>query len=534
MKHSKTLKRALALLSAAALTLSLAACGSSSDTSDSSSASEDSSTESTAHLNFACYNYSNSLDPITNVNSSWCGVRYGVTECLFRFNADVEVEYALCDSYETEDYQTWVLHIREGVQFSNGNELTASGVLASLERLYAAEADGTGNSTPSQYVTFTDMSADDEAGTVTLVCSSVTVNLPGILAYPWYAVVDTSVIDDEVIGTGPYYVTELVENSYINFAKNEYYWDGEVPYDTYTAYLTEDSSTKAMALQSGDVDLVENITTASDLEALMEDDDYYVSVTAGVRLGNTYFNFNGVLANEALRQAIQYAVDDETMCNITVAGMYTAGCSVLPSSLSYGYDELTDPYEYNMEAAIAVLDEAGIVDTDGDGYRELDGEMISLNYIAYSSRNLNDFAEAVAISLESIGIKCTVTVQDYDTALANQSDGNFDMITSNAIVVPTGDPTGFLGNFYSGNSDAYGYYSNADYDAAYEALLATTDEDEQYELIVELQQILIDDAATLVHGYYNSTMASAVDKVTGADITPMDYYWITTAIAPVS
>ena len=524
-------KRALALVLALGMALSLMACGSS-DSSGTDTDTEESSSE-TNHLNFACYNYSNSLDPITNVNSSWCGVRYGVTECLFRFNADVEVEYALCDSYETEDYQTWVLHIREDVQFSNGDDLTASGVLASLERLYAAEADGSGNSTPSQYVTFTSMSADDEAGTVTLVCTDVTTNLPGILAYPWYAIVDTEVIDEEVIGTGPYYVTELVENSYINFAKNEYYWDGEVPYDTYTAYLTEDSSTKAMALQSGDVDLVENITTASDLAALEEDEDYYVSTTAGVRTGNTYFNFNGVLANEALRQAIQYAIDDETMCSITVAGMYTAGCSVLPSSLSYGYDELTDPFEYDMEAAVAVLDAAEIVDTDGDGYRELDGEMIDLNYIAYSSRNLNDFAEAVAISLESIGIKCTVTVQDYDTALANQSAGDFDMITSNAIVVPTGDPTGFLGNFYSGNSDAYGYYSNEEYDAAYEALLATTDADEQYELIVELQQILIDDAATLVHGYYNSTMASAVDKVTGADITPMDYYWITTAIAPV-
>ena len=140
--------------------------------------------------------------------------------------------------------------------------------------------------------------------------------------------------------------------------------------------------------------------------------------------------------------------------------MYTAGCSVLPSSLSYGYDQLTDTFAYDPDRAVQVLDDAGIVDTDGDGCRELDGENINLNYIAYSSRNLDEFAQAVAITLESIGIGCTVTVQDYDTALANQSAGSFDLITSNAIVVPTGDPTGFLGNFYSGNSSTYGYYSN--------------------------------------------------------------------------
>lgn len=526
----KKAKKILAITLAAAAALSLTACsGSGSSTSGGSATGASSGSN---HLNFACYNYSNSMDPITNVNSSWCFLRYGVGECLFRFDESAVVENALCDSYETEDYITWVLHIREGVQFSNGNEVTPSVVKASLERVYAAEADKSGNSTPSQYVTFSSIEADDEAGTVTLVCSAQTVNLPGILAYPWYGIVDTSVIGSEVIGTGPYCVTSIAENSTVELAKNEYYWDGEVPYDTITIYLTEDSSTKAMALKSGDVELVENITTASDLEELEANSDYYVSTTAGVRLGNSYFNYQGVLANEALRQAVQYAIDDETMCNVTVGGMYTAGCSVLPSSLPYGYDELTDPYAYNLDKAVEVLDEAGIVDTDGDGYRELDGEKINLNYIAYSSRNLDEFAQAVAISLESIGIGCSVTVQDYDTALANQSAGNFDLITSNAIVVPTGDPTGFLGNFYSGNSSTYGYYANDAYDAAYEELLSTTDADRQLELIMELQQILIDDAATLVHGYYNSTFSSRADAVSGADITPIDYYWITTKITP--
>ena len=110
--------------------------------------------------------------------------------------------------------------------------------------------------------------------------------------------------------------------------------------------------------------------------------------------------------------------------------------------------------------------------------------------------------------------------------------GSFDLITSNAIAVPTGDPSGFLGNFYSGNSGTYGYYENEEYDALYERLLASVDEQERLELIIEMQQLLIDDAATLVHGYYNSTFASRADKVAGADITPMDYYWITTDIRP--
>ena len=77
-----------------------------------------------------------------------------------------------------------------------------------------------------------------------------------------------------------------------------------------------------------------------------------------------------------------------------------------------------------------------------------------------------------------------------------------------------------------------GYYANEEYDALYEQLLAEKDADAQLSLITRMQQILIDDAATLVHGYYNSTFASRADAVSGADITPIDYYWITTKIQP--
>ena len=54
------------------------------------------------------------------------------------------------------------------------------------------------------------------------------------------------------------------------------------------------------------------------------------------------------------------------------------------------------PYSYDPEKAKELLDDAGIVDTDGDGIRELDGQNINLRYISYENRLLNDFADAVA------------------------------------------------------------------------------------------------------------------------------------------
>lgn len=527
-------KRIFAVALACVMAFALCACGGDSS-SDSSSGSSSASSGGT--FNFGCDYFSEYIDPTVNANSAWSLVRFGVGECLFEFDADGVAQPCLCDEYSTDDYITWTLHIRDGVQFSNGKDLTATDVVNCFEYYYEKEAEG-GSATPSQYLANATFTADDDAGTVTVVCEDVTTNLTGILAYPFFAIIDLDSYEegvvDSVIGTGPYALSSYEEATSKTFVANEYYWDGDVPYDGYTAIYMSDSTTKAMALQSGDVDVVENITTSSDLESISSDDAYTVVTTASVRVANTYFNFNGVLANDALRQAIQYAIDDETMCSVTVGGIYTAGCSVLPSSMDFGYDELTDPYEYDLDKAVEVLDDAGIVDTDGDGIREIDGENIELVYLAYESRQLQTFAEAVATVLESIGIGVDYQVLDYDTILTDlQPSGAFDMVTANTLALPTGDPTAFLSNWYSGYSDDYGYYSNEEYDALYEELITTTDEDEKMDIYVQMQQILIDDAATIVHGYYNSSISYNNSVITGIEMYPLDYTWITTDWAPV-
>lgn len=524
---SKNLKK-LVLISLVLMTgIFLTACGG-----DKTSQTTDGNT----HLNFGVYNYSDSLDPATNTNSSWCGMRYGITEGLFRFSDKIVAEPNIAKSYEvSDDYKVWTLHIREDVKFSNGNPVTASAVKESIERLYRAtdqSAGGKGNSTPRGYLIYESIEANDEASTVTISCASPVANMTGILSYPYFAIIDASVIDKEVIGTGPYKVKKVNSGISIELLKNENYWNGKVPYDSVNIIYADDSSTKAMALKSGNIDLAENITTASDLSFFDKDSAYYLSIAPGVRTANSYINFKGVLKNDTLRQAVMMALDKETMCEVTVAGMYTEGSSVLPSSLDYNYDKLTDDYTFNKEAAIKLLDDAGIIDTNGDGIREIDGKNIVINSVTFTSRNLDEFAEAAALQLAEIGIKVDVNVRDYDTALALLNAGEFDLWTCNSLVVGAGDPQEYLGNWYSGNSDNYGYYKNPDYDKLYEKLAVELSRQNRKEIITEMQQFLIDDLATIVYGYYNSTMVSKADKVKGAEIATMDYYWLTTNIRP--
>lgn len=524
---NKQIKVAALLLVVCMLVVTLTGCGGSSQ--------QVSATNN--HLKFGCYNYSDSFDPANNENSSWVSMRFALTEGLFRFSDKVVAEPNLCDSYKvSDDYTTWTLHIRKGVKFSNGNDVTPTAVKASIERLYKntdTAQGGKGNSKPKGYLIYNSIVADDAAGTVTIVCSKPTSNIPGIMAHPYFSIIDASVADREIIGTGPYKVDSFKAGVSVEMSRNPHYWNGTAPYEKVTVMFINDSSTKAMALKKGDVDLVENITTASDVKTLSGDNAYYVSTAAGVRTANAYMNFHGVLKNDALRQAIMMTLDKQTMCDITTAGMYKPGISVLPSSLAYNYDKLTNPFPFNKQAAIALLDKAGIVDTDGDGWRELDGKMINLDHVAFTSRNLNDLAEAVALQLAEIGIKVKVNIRDYDTALALLKAGEFDLWTCNTLTVGVGDPQAYLGNWYSGNSGGFGYYSNPKYDAIFEQLMLEMNKDRRVELITQLQQILIDDAATIAYGYYNSRMFSRANKVAGADIATIDYYWLTTGIKPV-
>lgn len=485
-------------------------------------------------LNFGCTNFSDSLDPSAMPNAAWCVSRYGIGEALFRFDKEMNAQYYLCDKYSVDDTNTkWELHIRDGVKFSNGKDLTPSKVKASIEYMYQKEKAGEGSSTPSQYMKYESITADDSAGTLTIVTSVPYADLTAILAHPYYSILDVEEgnVAENPIGTGPYAIETYNTGVSLKMKANADYWAKEVPYKTLNIVFIGDTTTKSLALKSGDVDLVENIVSSNDLDNLKESKDFNVSEATGVRIGFSYMNQKGILANADLRNAILLALDDETMCNVTVGGMYSAGYSVLPFTLDYGYKNLKDTTPYDEKAAIKRLDDAGIKDTNGDGFRELNGQEINLNFLTYESRNLADFTQAIAAQLEKIGIKVTVNTTDADTEWNMLVAGEYDLLATNWMTVQVGDPVSYMGNWYGKSTANYCGYVNAEYDQLYEQLEKEMDQEARTQIIEKLQQIIINDAAVMVHGYYHSNMCSSV-SVTGADIQTADYYWITADIKP--
>ena len=491
-------------------------------------------------MTFGIQNYGGGgIDPAREINCAWNVSRYGVGECLFMFDNSMAVQNRLCDSYTVNDEHTeWVFHIRDGVKFSDGCDLTAEAVKASFERLF--EAGPNGSSAPQKFLEAeAEITADNASGNVTIKTTRPYVDLTQNLAYPVMVILDvehTTDYDHAAIGTGPYVATNFREEVGYTMVANEYYWDGEVPFASIELLYMGDASAKAMALKSGQLDLAENVTNISDLRDLQADPSFTVTIANGVRTGLAHLNMSEgkLLSNRTLRQAVMMALDDETMCSITVGGLYTAGFSVLPSNLDYGYGNLTDPYAYDAAAAAKLLDDAGIVDTNGDGTRELDGQEIVLHYVTYPNRCLNDFAEAIQQQLTEIGIGVDLEIGDSARQWDSYQSGDFDINGSNWTTVGTGDPTEYLAAWCSTSGADYCGYKNEEYDDLYNRLNETFDTDARRDIIQRMQQILIDDAAAIVHGYYNSSMISRNETIGGAAIHTADYYWLTTEIYPAS
>ena len=530
----RTTKKILTLgMTAALATGALAGCGSSG--SGNGTAAQSGSADGEKVLTFGCQNYGDGLvDPTNQINAAWNCMRYGVGEALFRFNDNMEVEPWLAESYEvSDDHLTWTIKLKDGIKFSDGCDMTATKVKESLDRLKVEGPNG--SSTPERFLEYeAEITADDEANTITIQTVTAYPDLPGNLAYPVMAIVDvadTTDWDHGVIGTGPYVIDTFTEQVGYTLVANENYRE-DVPYDRVELLYMSDASAKAMALKNGQVDLVENITNVADIQELQNDENFTVDIASGVRCGFSWINFNGVLGNDALRQAVIMGIDDEGICaSNLIGGLYTPGYSVLPSNLSYGYDTLENPFAYDAGAAKQLLDDAGIVDTDGDGIRELDGENIILDYVYYGNRLLKEFVQAHHQYLNEIGIEVNEREGSSDDQWSNLVAGDYDFNGNNWTTVGNGDHTEYMANWYSKSASNYCGYANEEYDQLYEQLLTEMDEGTRTEIITRLQQILIDDAAVLVDGYYNSSMIYS-KNVGYAHIHTADYYWLSTEIVP--
>lgn len=513
----KNMKKLLCLALALCMLLSvLAGCGSSDTPDTTGPAASGETNDESKHLNAASHMVGTSLDAAVSYQG-WTLTRSGIGETLVKLNDDVELEACVADSWEWVDEYSLKLHIREGVTFHNGKAVDAEAVKLCFE--HAAEI----NTRFPNYIDLKEFIADGQD--LTIVSNTKNPQMLWNLTEPLFCVMDVTVEDvaNQPAGTGPYMVTSFVEDR-IEMAANPNYWGGEVGLDTITFTKISDAEARVMALQSGEVDMTVTIDHTN--IKLFENEEYNVSVITGVRTNVVKMNVERpFLKYKELRQAISYAIDRETYgANIT--GGEPSVC-LFPSSVPFGIDAIQG-YTYDADKAAQILDDAGFVDTDGDGIREIDGENIHLEYYqsaAHGSSEAGLIAQAIQADLKKIGVD--VEIMSSENMSDIKAAGLYDFCSDNSNTVPTGDGQYFLTNmYYSTSGSNQTGYNNPEFDALIAKFNDAYTAEERYALAFEAAQLLVDDAADL---YVTAVPMSTVSKayVKNAEQPTVDYYMIT-------
>lgn len=240
----------------------------------------------------------------------------------------------------------------------------------------------------------------------------------------------------DVVGTGPYVRKELISGDCTRFVRNENYWGEEPYYDEVIVKYIPEASSRLQALQTGEVDLIYGAD-------LISYDDYNQALSlngieGAINEGNTLtrnlvLNASSTLLSDIrVRQAIAYAVNKDEITTGLTYGYETSATSLFAPGAPYTDIAYNNTWNYDLDKANALLDDAGWVLNESTGIREKDGQKLTLNYTYWTDLSLaQDIALAIKTQLAKVGIDVTTTGQDQMTWWTEGVAGNYDITTWN-------------------------------------------------------------------------------------------------------
>ena len=437
------LKSLAALMMAGVMVLGLCACNSTTpDTSGSDSTPVSITT--TESWDFSTGFYP-AMSPATS-NGTY-GFTYYARNCydtlVVRENG--EFKAGLAETWDiSDDGLTYTFHLKEDVKFSDGADLNAEAVKTSLEAAfsnlgaYIASFGKIGTLTESIEV------VDEHTVAIHLTTPYYGVLNDLAMCNPMGIVSPNAFNEDlttkeelltQTMGTGPYMYAGDGDGTSYTFVRNPNYWGEQPDVDEFTVKVIADPDAAILALRNGEVDLLAGTSrlsfagytelSSADGIGTVLDDSISNSRFIGFNTQEAPFN------DAAVRQAVAYAIDKETISDSVFSGLETASEQLLDTSLPYCDVEATT-YSYNADKAKELLESAGWVDSDGDGIREKDGAKLSvtLDYIT-NQGTMDDAALVIAQELGEVGFEVTPRGSDNMTWFTQVStDFDFSLHTT--------------------------------------------------------------------------------------------------------
>ncbi|MFJ5263288.1 ABC transporter substrate-binding protein [Streptomyces sp. NPDC088387] len=397
---------------------------------------------------------------------------------------------------------TFTFHLRPGVTFSDGSELTAQvvkdnfdavpdlGPLGSLAQGYLTGVKSTTVLDPlTVRVTFAEPNAQFLQATST--------HSLGIESSASVKRTPQQKCSDGVIGSGPFVLDDYVQNQSITLARRTGYdwgsalWSkkGEAHLDKLVFKVVPEAGVRAGSLQSGQVDAISSVGRANEAALGGGQVALLRRANPGVVFGLGLNNSRPLLKDTKVRQAILAAVDRKQIAD-TVFPTGTAPATSVLARTTPDYTDLSADLAFDADKAKSLLDMAGWR-AGGDGVRAKDGKRLSLTITWFPNAATNQPAlELVQQQLKAVGVDVVLKQLQVSQFATTLQSGDFDVVWSN---VTRSDPDILRSSF---STDLTNYYRlpASSLDSVLSGQAATTDTAKRRELVGQAQRLLVENA----------------------------------------
>lgn len=316
----------------------------------------------------------------------------------------------------------------------------------------------------------------------------------------------TGAFNRNPVGTGPFVFAEWQSGEYIRVTRNPNYWRGaQYPaIDEVVFTFIPDANTRVNALKAGEQDWgqiqpnqVREFENVAGYQPILVSQNSWVHFDFSVKTERGQRLFG----DRRVRQAIFHAIDRQAIANDLMEGTVTVADTVIAPSSPY-YNPDVPKYDYNLELAGQLLDEAGWVDSDGDGIRDKDGEKLSFTIMNRADRaDRTTIAQFIQAQLKDVGVEVQFDTQESAAWTGTWRTGAWEAVVGGWIL--PADPS-FTGLFACDGANNMTGLCSEELDALMKESDTKFSQAERKPLLDEAQALLAEEAFSLPL-YYNVT-----------------------------
>ena len=315
---------------------------------------------------------------------------------------DFSIAPGLAESWEGEG-QEYTYTLRPDLKWSDGQPLTAEDVAwtinTSREEEWLNHFATTGKLT-AEALSDTEVKVTSEVPDPKLPILDVYI-LPKHVYGEFDKKGRTKFDGQTAVGSGPFTLDEYKKGQFARFKSNPNFWQGQPALDEVIIRKYNNADAMVAALRSGEVDFVQSPPETQFL-SLQEDDDFVT--VQGAQGGFDELAINGgdglkkphpALEDIEVRKAIMHAVDKQTIVDRVLRGIGEPAQAMSVSADPKWLPEIPadEQFDFDLDKANQILDDAGYEDTDGDGVREMPGGGEPLNF-RYAVRSESEVSAA--------------------------------------------------------------------------------------------------------------------------------------------